>query len=93
MRNGEPCRETEVGGQMGQLNGAIHELDDCVTSIEERLNGVLRSEPPSPIAGTLSKSAEVDRCLVPLADSIRNEVYRINRNIGRIRSMMERLEV
>jgi hypothetical protein len=81
-------REREVNHQMGELDSVISDTSSLLGEMESRLAGVTRLEPPcAPDKGT-----DLEQ-LVPLADGLRGFVMRIENSNGRIRSILDRLEL
>lgn len=81
-------RQTHVTKERDDLEYTSNDLIDVVTSLEEKLKNVLTPEPPSPDEDSSKKEQE----LVPLAYSLKISKEKIQSQLGRLRSIYNRLE-
>ena len=87
---GEGKREAQIPRWLAEVNAALKELDDTITTVFERTSTVAMAE--SPIANKCSTEAP-DEMLVPVADRLRE----IARTIGgfnvSLRGLRNRIEL
>ena len=90
---GGPCREAQIPEEIGILAGAADRLSNIVDQLENRLTGLVRSEPPIGSEPTIAKTAIEPPILVPIADSINTSHKRIDHLNNRLNHLLNTLEV
>jgi len=81
--------ESQVPQQLSELRSALHNLDDSISALEQRLDCVTRSDPPSPD----NTKALVDPALVEVAYAVYDNRMTITRINTRITSLLDRMEL
>lgn len=84
----QPQRESQVNGQMGTLKDVMTGIEQQVKELEVRLSGVAKAAIPEP-----GDKAGAEEVLVPLANDIRQFVYRAKSIARTLTSLIERIEV
>ncbi len=85
----EPKRPTQKEVQMNAVNGALHELGDCIQKLEDRLCSVLA--PPEPLIETIEENPMP--VLVPLASQVRSNVMMVGDMQQTVSSLIRRIEL
>ena len=89
----KPQRETEVTGQIANLEKVIGELDESVSSLKERLEPILKLQSSAPPDIGAVKSATCESDIVPLAATIRQFRVKLQKSNNDIRDMINTCEL
>jgi len=81
-------KELDVSREVSKDQDDVSRLGTAISELEERLSGVLRSEP-----NPETEETAVEPALVPLAEDIRGIGMGIITQLMRIESMLRRLEL
>lgn len=80
-------RQSHISSQMVRLSNGVKQMEEAVSCIEARLEGVVRSEPASPETQTQEKPPSMVRFaedLGQIAYSIESMTRRVSQLTGRI---------
>jgi hypothetical protein len=83
----EEARQGQVSERMGRLEEAVGKLIQLVGRVEDRLGPILR------IIDEDEGKPGVEEGLVPLAESLDTLVMRVERQLRRLASILDRLEL
>ncbi len=87
----KPQREPAINSVMDQLDKQIERLACVVSSLDDRLTPICRSEPLA--TQDLVRKDELRQTLPPLLDTISGMTRRIGASISNIEQLLGRLEV
>jgi hypothetical protein len=90
ISGGDAKRISQVPQWLGNLADSVTELETACSMVEDRTGTVAVQNPP--IAET-NKNQAPDECLVPVADTIREQVWRIDGARLRLRGLAGRIEL
>ena len=86
---GNEKRKSQVEEELNNLGLSLSELSEIIVVLHDRLSSVLRTE----VEGKGGTEATEHHQLVPLADSIREHRYLARTLEGRIKELIESLEL
>lgn len=82
-------RELQIPAEMARLSVVLDEHKKALGALSERINPLLRSNPPTPDSGL---KCEAEEMLAPFADQLRAYRRRIERSMDQLRDLTERCE-